>query len=186
MCISLPAHAQHPVVHPDPREVVPERPRLGDLVLVVRVPEIHATAYWISKRVPRCFSDTRRALDVPAGPSLSRATPTTCPPPACSPSRARSRGDPPSGVRLLLTHLLELLTGQTAVVEAYVLTEVDVARGLVALRRRRAPRSSRSVGHGPDSRQLDVERPSPSRSVSSRYHRVARSASAALSPGAAS
>ena len=91
----LAGEAQHPVVHPDARERPAERSRLRDLVLVVREHEVEPAAVDLELRAEVLLRHDR-ALDVPArAADAPRATPTTCPRPACSPSRARSRADPP-------------------------------------------------------------------------------------------
>jgi hypothetical protein len=49
------AHAEHPVVHPDARELVPERAGLRELVLVMREDEVEPAPVDLEHR-PRYFS----------------------------------------------------------------------------------------------------------------------------------
>ena len=91
----LAREAEQAVVHPDPGERTADGLRLRALVLVMREDEVEPTA--VDQELgPERLLGHRRALDVPAGPARApRASPTRCPRPPSSPSRARSRVDPP-------------------------------------------------------------------------------------------
>src|SRR5919197_101573 len=62
--------AEHPVVRPDARELVPERARLRQLVLVVREDEVEAAAVDLEGG-PEELLGHNRALDVPARPATA-------------------------------------------------------------------------------------------------------------------
>src|SRR3954454_18718487 len=66
----LDGEPQHPVVHPEPRKLVPERARLGDLVLVVGEDQVEPAAVDL-ERGAEVLLRHRRAVDVPARPALS-------------------------------------------------------------------------------------------------------------------
>ena len=66
----LAGEAEHPVVRPQLRERMPERARLGDLVLVVREDEVEPAAVDLERRAEQLLGH-HRALDVPAGPAAS-------------------------------------------------------------------------------------------------------------------
>src|SRR6476619_5774034 len=72
----LAGELQDPVVHPELRELVAERARLRDLVLVVRENEVEPAAVDLEDR-PKVRLGHRGALDVPARPA---ATPGRFPP----------------------------------------------------------------------------------------------------------
>ena len=175
-------------MRPDPRELVAERARLRDLVLVVREDEVEPAAVDLEDR-PEQLLGHHGALDVPARPAAS---------PRRVPGRVLARlvRLPErevarillERVRLLLLDLVGPLARELAVVGEARDAEVDVALDRVGeARARRAPRSRAticgtiSVAFGSSSGM-----PRPRSPVSSRYQAVARSASAALSPGAAS
>src|SRR5207248_10809510 len=62
------AHAEHPVVHPYARELMAERARLRDLVLVVRELQVEAAAVDREARAEVALRH-RGALDVPTRPA---------------------------------------------------------------------------------------------------------------------
>src|SRR4029077_8629269 len=63
--------ADHPVVHPDAGELVAERERLRELVLVMREYEVETAAVDLEDGPERVLGP-HRALDVPAGRALSQ------------------------------------------------------------------------------------------------------------------
>src|SRR5581483_10081037 len=123
----LAAEREHPVVHPDLRELVAARVRLRDLVLVMREDEVEPAAVDLEGR-PERSAGHRRALDVPARPPR--------------PPRRRPRGVL-AGLRrlpqrevlrrllarvpLLLLHLVHALPREPAVLRVAPDAEVDVA-----------------------------------------------------------
>ena len=123
---SPPSPSDHSVVHPDPRELVADRERLRDLVLVVREHEVESAAVDLEHRPERVLGH-RRALDVPARPA---ATPRRVPGGVLArlvrlPEREVAR-ILLERVRLLLLHLLPLAR-QPAVAGIARDAEVDVA-----------------------------------------------------------
>ena len=158
----LAAKAEHPVVHPDVREVVPEGPRLGNLVLVMGKDEVETAAVDLEARAEMLLGH-RGALDVPAGSAVS---PGGGPPGVLSglvglPEREVALILLP-WIRLLFPDLVELLTGEATVVGEARDTEVDVPIGLV-----REPVPDQLLDHPdllrhrPRSRRLGVRPPEP-------------------------
>src|SRR5581483_6076093 len=66
----LAGEAEHAVVRPDPRERVPERARLRELVLVVRKHEVEPAAVDLEALAEEGLGEGR-ALDVPARPAAA-------------------------------------------------------------------------------------------------------------------
>ena len=148
---------EHPVVHPELRERVPERARLGDLVLVVREHEVETSPVDLELRAQVLLGHDR-ALDVPAGASC---------PPGRVPGRvlSRLRRLPErevarillARVRLLLLDLVRPLAAQPPVVRVARNAEVDVPIGLVGEAATNELLDHRDlVADGLDGRRLDV------------------------------
>ena len=183
----LARESEHPVVHPDLRELVTERPRLCELVLVMREDEVEPAAVDLEDG-PEQLLGHRRALDVPA---RAAATPGRVPPgvlaPACSPSRARSRAHLPCAGSAPAPRPDRPLPGEAAVLLPARDAEVDVALDLVGVA---------ALDQFDDERDDLVDRLGRPRPVVDLveeeaagvldYQRVASSARAALAPGAAS
>ncbi len=126
----------HPVVHPDPRERLPVRLRLRDLVLVMGEHQIRATPV-DGELGPQLLLGHHRALDVPGRPPRA---------PGGLPARVLAfLGRLPEGeveaallqqrrARLLaLVHLLGVAVGELAVAVEAADAEVDVAASLVGV-----------------------------------------------------
>src|SRR6266542_2403197 len=154
----LPAHGEQGVVQPVPGEAVSGRPRLGDLVLVVREDEVGAAAVDVEglAEVP---GGHRRALQVPARAAR---------PPRRLPLRLAGLGALPQGevqrVALAATllaraHLVDLLPGQRAVLRVRPHVEPDVAAGGVRVALVDEPLHQRDhLGYVPGGARLDRRR----------------------------
>ena len=120
-------------MRPDPREVVAERIRLSELVLVMREDEVEPAAVDLEHR-PEQLLRHHRALDVPAG---TAASPGRVPPRVLVrlvrlPQREVAR-ILLARVRLLLLDLVGPLAGEAAVLRIARDAEVDVAFHLVCV-----------------------------------------------------
>jgi hypothetical protein len=120
----LPAQLEHPVVHPDPGELVPaRRARLRGLVLVVREDQVVAAAVDLERRPERGLGHGG-ALDVPAGAPLA------------------PRGGPPRVLhrlaRLPQREVERVLLERRALEPLALVHLVDVAVRQLAVRRERA------------------------------------------------
>ena len=127
-------------MHPDPRELVAERARLGELVLVVGEDEVEPAAVDLEGR-PEELLGHRRALDVPA---RATAPPRRLPPRVLVrlvrlPEREVAR-ILLARVRLLLLDLIGPLPGEPPVLGLPGDAEVDVALDLVREVRARSGR----------------------------------------------
>ena len=174
-------------MHPDARELVPERRRLRELVLVVREDEIEAAAVDL-ERVAEGVLGHRRALDVPAG---AAAAPRRVP---CGvlarlvrlPEREVA-GILLERIRLLLLDLVGTLPREPAVAGVARDAEVDVAVYRIRMPgvdERGDERDDRVDALG--RLRQHVRHPEPEIARVLEIPLVARAASSALAPGAAS
>ena len=185
----LAGEAEHPVVRPDLRERVAERLRLRDLVLVVREDEVEATAVDLERRAVDLLRH-RRALDVPARPA---APPRRVPPGVLGLRLVRLPEREVAAVllervRLLLLDLVGPLAGEPPVVGKRRDAEVDVATDGVRVAARDQLLDERGRSAAPTRSPSAGGRACRGRGrrCPRRYHSVARAASSALAPGAAS
>src|SRR6266511_5614016 len=127
----LALEAEHPVVHPQARERMPQRTRLGNLVLVVRKDEVEAPAVDLELGAEVLLAH-RRALDVPAG---TAPAPRRLPPSVLARLVRLPEREVPrillARVRLLLGHLIELLPAEPPVRGEARDAKVDVPLRLV-------------------------------------------------------
>src|SRR4029450_4738317 len=107
--------AQHSLMDPDPGELATGAPRLSDLVLMVRKDEVESASVDLEAGTEVLLGH-RRALDVPAAPP---AAPRGLPPGVLARLVGLPEGEVPGilleRVRLLLLHLVDLLTREGAV-----------------------------------------------------------------------
>ena len=187
----LAGEPQHPVVHPEPRELVPERARLRDLVLVVREDQVEPAAVDLEHR-PEVLLGHRRALDVPARPA---AAPRRVPPRVLAllvrlPEREVARILLQRRLLGLLGRIARRLLVAVAAREPAVVGEARDAEVDVAARPGRHGRVATSCSiiatiSGIDSVAFGSTsgRPRPRPPVSSTYQPLASAASFALAPG---
>src|SRR5439155_23196265 len=123
--------SKHPVVHPDPRELVPGRARLGELVLMVREDEVEPAAVDLEDGAEVLLRH-HRALDVPARPA---AAPRRLPRRVLAGLRRLPQGEIAwillQRTRLLLLDLFRPLPRELAVLGVASDPEIDVALDVV-------------------------------------------------------
>ena len=176
-------------MHPDPRERVAERPRLRELVLVVREDEVEPAAVDLELGPERFSAIAEHSMCQPGRPRPQGESHDVSSPGLFAFQSAKSRGSSLQRVRLLLLDLVGPLAGERAVLGEARDAEVDVALGLVGVARvdqlldqrddlgdrlGRLRLTSSGISSPKRSRVLEVPLRSP------------RAASSALAPGAAS
>ena len=174
-------------MHPQLRELVAESFRLRDLVLVMREDEVEPAAVDLEHR-PEHVLRHDGAFDVPAGPP---ASPGRLPPRVLAglvrlPEREVAR-ILLARVRLLVLDLIGTLAREPSVVGETSDAVVDVAVDSYAYPRSTRPSIAATIcGISSLAFGWWSGMPRPKSAVSWRYHWVARAASSALAPGAAS
>ncbi len=98
----LAGELDHPVVHPEPRQLPPaRRAGLGGLVLVVGKHEVRATSVDVEADAERSSAIAEHSMCQPGRPVPPRRLPPGVLPRLVAPSTARSRADPPCARRPL-------------------------------------------------------------------------------------